>query len=183
MADDTRADQAPDAVVAVYEAEQDVTAAVKQLEHESFDMSNISVLGKGMSEERHVIGFETPAKHTARWAKWGGMWGWLFGAFFLVPGVGHVAIGGYLLYVLTGVGLGAASGAFAGALTAVGIPKDGIPRYEADLRADRFLIIAHGTSDEVERARELLGRTSHDRLDLHAGSQASPGTAPNPHDP
>lgn len=165
-------DQAPDAVVAVYATEGDLASAIKHLEQERFDMSKISVLGKGMTEERHVIGFETPANHTARWAKWGGLWGWVFGAFFFIPGIGHVAIGGYLLYLLVTVGIGAAGGALGGALTSVGIPKDGIPRYEADLHADRFLVIAHGTPSEVERAREVLAHTNPARLDHHSASVA-----------
>lgn len=126
-----------------------------------------------MTEERHIIGFETPANHTARWAKWGGLWGWVFGAFFFIPGIGHVAFGGYLLYLLVTTGIGAAGGALGGALSSVGIPKDGIPKYEADLRADRFLVIAHGTPSEVERARELLAQTSHDRLDHHTAAMAA----------
>jgi hypothetical protein len=160
----------PDAIVGVYSSEADLTAAVKHLEIAKYDMSRISVLGKGMSEERHVVGFETPGKHTARWATWGGLWGWLFGAFFFVPGIGHVAFGGYLLYLLTTTGLGLAGGALAGGLTSVGIPKEGIPKYEADLRADRLLLIVHGTPDEVEQAREVLGKTSHDRLDVHSAT-------------
>jgi Protein of unknown function (DUF1269) len=138
-------------------------------------MSRISVLGKGMSEERHIVGFDTPGKHTARWAKWGGLWGWLFGAFFFVPGIGHVAVGGYLVYLLAGAAIGAAGGALGGALTSVGIPKDGIPRYEADLRADRFIVIAHGTRNEVERARELLRQTNPERLDVHNAAVEAAG--------
>ncbi len=178
MSEEVRTSEIPDAVVAVYENETDVTAAIKHLEHEHYDMSNISVLGKGMTEERHVVGFETPANHTARWAKWGALWGWVFGAFFLVPGVGTVAIGGYLLYALAAAGVGAAGGALAGGLTAVGIPKDGIPKYQADLRADRLLIIAHGTTGEVERAKGLLSQTSHHRLDGHTAGRASTSTEP-----
>ncbi len=180
MSEEPTPDEIPDAAVAVYENEADVTAAIKHLEHEHYDMSHISVLGKGMTEERHIVGFDTPTTHTARWAKWGGLWGWVFGAFFLVPGVGHVAIGGYLLYVAVTTGLGVAGGALAGGLTAVGIPKDGIPKYEADLRADRLLVIAHGTAGEVAKARELLGQTSHHRLDHHTGGQASTSTDPAP---
>jgi len=157
----------PDAVVAVYADEDDLTRAVKHLEHEHYDMDTISVLGKGMSEQRHVVGFETPEKHTARWAKWGGLWGWLFGAFVFVPGVGHVAIGGYLLFVLATTVTGALGGALGGVLTGMGIPADGIPVYEADLRAERFLVIAHGTASQVERARALLAQTTHERLDHH----------------
>ncbi len=168
----------PDAVVAVYANEEDLNHAIKHLEHSHYDMASISVLGKGISEERHVVGFETPHTRTARWAKWGGLWGWVFGAFIFVPGIGHVALGGYLLFLLTTTGVGAAGGALGGLLTSVGIPQDGIPVYEADLRSDRFLVIAHGTPADVEHARALLAQTTHERLDHHrtAPSTSEPDT-------
>jgi hypothetical protein len=56
-------------------------------------------LPKGMNTERHVIGFDTHINREGRWARWGGAWGVLFGAFFSIPGVGHVALGGYVLYL------------------------------------------------------------------------------------
>jgi hypothetical protein len=161
----------PDAIVAVYATEADLTEAIKLLEHERYDMAAISVLGTGMSQERHVIGFETQRSNAARWAKWGGLWGWVFGAFIFVPGIGHVAVGGYLLFMLISAGVGATGGALGGALTGMGIPEDGIPVYESDLRAERFLVIAHGTPGEVDRARALLAKTTHERLDHH---QATP---------
>jgi len=164
----------PDAVVAVYTDEADLTAAVKQLEHAHYDMSKISVLGRGLAEERHIVGFETPGSHAARWARWGGLWGWLFGALMFIPGVGNVAIGGYLLFMLLSAGIGAAGGALGGALSAIGIPADGVPVYEADLRADRFLVIAHGTPGDVLAARQLLATTSHERLEHHTNAPATP---------
>ena len=167
MTDYNTNEQTPNSVVAMYTSENDVTAAVKHLKRKGFDMAKISVLGKGLVEERHIVGFETPSTHTARWAKWGAMWGWLFGALFFVPGVGSVAVGGYILYLLTTTGVGLAGGALTGALTASGIPEGGIPVYVADLRADKFLIIAHGSAADVDDARELLGHTAHDRLDVH----------------
>jgi uncharacterized membrane protein len=157
----------PDAVVAVYTNEADLTDAIRHLERERYDMSSISVLGKGMSQERHVVGFETADKRTARWATWGGLWGWVFGALFFIPGLGQVAVGGYLLFMLATAGIGAVGGAITGALTGLGIPRDGIPIYEADLRADRFLVIAHGSPGDVLRARDLLSQTAHERLDHH----------------
>ena len=94
------------------------------------------------------------------------LWGWIFGAFIFVPG-GVRAIGGYLLFMLLTAGVGAAGGALGATLTSAGIPKDGVPIYLADLRSDRFLVIAHGTPEDVERARHLLAQTTHHRLDHH----------------
>lgn len=99
---------------------------------------------------------------------------------FLVPGVGHVAIGGYLLYVLATAGFGAAGGALAGGFSVVGIPEDGVPMYEADLRADRLLVIALGTTGEVDKAKELLGQTRHHQLDHHTGGLTATITVPAP---
>ena len=65
----------PDAVVAVYVTEADLTAAIQHLEYEKYDMGAVSVLGTGMSQERHVVGFETQRTHAARWATWGALWG------------------------------------------------------------------------------------------------------------
>jgi hypothetical protein len=163
----------PDAVVAVYATEADLTAAIKHLEHERYEMAGISVLGTGMSQERHVIGFETQRTHAARWATWGGLWGWIFGAFVFIPGIGHVAIGGYLLFMLITTGIGVTGGALTGALTSMGIPRDGVPVYESDLRAEKFLVIAHGTPGEVDRARDLLSRTAHERVDSHQAARTS----------
>ena len=41
-------------------------------------------------------------------------------------------------------------------LVSFGIPKDSVVEYETSLKAGKFLLIAHGTADEVQKARELL---------------------------
>lgn len=158
--------------VAVYVSQHAAENAVRRLEAEGFDMKQLSLLARGLSEERHVIGTDTAARRTGRWAGFGSLWGLLIGAFFWVPGIGHVAVGGYLLYLLTTGALGAAGGAFAGALTSIGIPREGVLRYEADLEADKWILIAHGTTDEVERARALLAESDPERIDVHTSAVA-----------
>lgn len=174
---DRSANCTPESVVAVYKDEAGLTDAIRQLEKAHYDMATISVVAKGLSEERHVVGFETPETHTMRWAKWGGLWGWVFGAFIFVPGIGHVAVGGYLLYLIATAGIGAAGGALAGILTKMGIPEGGVPLYEADLHADRFLVIAHGSPSEVASAHALLQPTKHERIDQHRAAIAPPETS------
>src|ERR1035441_6970423 len=88
------------ATVAVYRELGDAEDGVRALEHAGFDMSHLSIIAKGMNTERHVMGFDTRAHRESHWARWGGVWGVLFGAFFFIPGVGHVAFGGYVLYLL-----------------------------------------------------------------------------------
>jgi hypothetical protein len=44
-------------------------------------------------------------------------------------------------------------------LYSIGIPKDSIVKYEAALKTDQFLVIAHGTAAEVAKAKEILEST------------------------
>ena len=103
------------------------------------------------------------------WGKHGAFWGGIFGilfapAFFFIPGIGPILTGGIIGSLLMGmveggvVGAAIAGGtsAFAAALVSLGIPEDSVIRYEAALKANKFLLIASGTNAEVERARAIL---------------------------
>jgi hypothetical protein len=95
----------------------------------------------------------------------GGFWGLLFGAaFFTIPGIGSVLIAGPLVAWIVGALEGAV---VVGRLTAVGaglfsigIPKDSICKYERVVKADKFIVLAHGTAAEVAKARDIM-QTGH----------------------
>jgi uncharacterized membrane protein len=155
------------ATVAVYDDMQHAEDAVRTLEHAGCDMTQLSILARGMSEERHVIGFDTPTAREARWARWGALWGVLFGAFVFLPGVGGVAIGGYLLWVLMTGAIGAGTAALGAAFSSVGIPADAVIRYETALRADKQVLIVHGTAANIEQAQKLLANSGADSVEVH----------------
>lgn len=67
---------------------------------------------------------------------------------------------------LTRVGVGGPSALGAG-LYGMGIPKDSILRYETALRTDKFVLVAHGTRDETNRAKEILHRTKPEIVEHH----------------
>ncbi len=157
------------AAVAVYGNLDQAEDGVRALEREGYDMSHLSIMAKGINTERHVIGFDTHLNREGRWARWGGAWGVLFGAFFFIPGVGHVALGGYILYLLTTGAIGAGAGAVAAALSTVGIPDDAVIRYETAVKADKQVLVAHGTRIDVERAREILVGTAAESVEMHIG--------------
>jgi hypothetical protein len=73
---------------------------------------------------------------------------------------------------LEGAALGAAVGggtsALAAALGSLGAPKESVIQYEASLKANKFLLIAHGTTAEVERARSILLGTGSAQVQIHA---------------
>lgn len=108
-----------------------------------------------------------------RGAFWGSIWGMLFGgAFFLIPAIGPIVVMGplavWLVGALEGAALGGATGALAAALTSVGIPKDSVVKYDAEVKAGKFLVLANGTPEMLERARVVLGTVDPSFLAAHA---------------
>jgi hypothetical protein len=59
--------------------------------------------------------------------------------------------------------------ALGAALFGIGIPKDSIMQYETALRSDKFLVIAHGTSDDVTKARRIIETTGAASVAVHSG--------------
>ena len=44
-------------------------------------------------------------------------------------------------------------------LAGIGIPKDSILNYETQLKADKFVLVCHGTAAEMEKAKATLAST------------------------
>jgi hypothetical protein len=152
--------------IAVYPSHDVAEAAIMKLHRGGFDMQRLSIVGRGYHLEEHVAGFVSVAdraKFFGTWgAAWGGLAGLLFGASLLVvPVLGHVIVLGPLAAALAGgvegAVLGGGIGALAATLVSLGVPKNSVLRYEREVAADRFLVVAHGTAAEIARAREILG--------------------------
>ena len=164
------------AVVGIYETHEKAEEAVKELDKSGFDMKKLSIVGKDYHTEKHVVGYYNAGDRMKYWGKmgafWGGIWGMLFGsAFFWVPGVGPLLVGGPLVsWILgaleTAAIVGGLSAVGAG-LYSIGIPKDSIIQYETALKADKFLVIAHGTQDEVNIAHDILKKTDVVETTIH----------------
>jgi hypothetical protein len=105
-------------------------------------------------------------------AFWGGVWGLFFGsAFFWVPGLGPLLVAGPLVSWIVGALEGAVVvgglSAIGASLYSLGIPKDSILQYETDLKAGKFVLLAHGSVDDVARAKDILTRTQPMTLEHH----------------
>ena len=74
---------------------------------------------------------------------------------------------------------GGGLGAIGGALFSLGIPEDSVLQYEAALKADSFLLVAHGPTDEMARAKTVLDSASPTRIDLHRDVNDMPELTPN----
>jgi uncharacterized membrane protein len=164
-------------VVAIYETHSQAEEAVKELQRSGFDMRKMSIVGKDYHTEEHVVGYYNTGDRMKYWGKlgafWGGIWGLFLGsAFFAIPGIGPVLVAGPLVAWIVGalegaVVMGGLSALGAG-LYSIGIPKDSVVKYEAALKSDQFLLLAHGTTDEVARARNIMQTTHPVEVAVHA---------------
>ena len=173
-----------DSVVAVYENHSGAEIAIRELEKSGFNLQQLSIVGSGYHSEEHAIGFYNTGERMKFWGKqgafWGGLWGFMFGAaFFTLPGLGPILVAGPLVAWIVGalegaVVVGGVSALGAG-LYSAGIPKNSVIEYEAALKTDKFLLVAHGTPDEVTQASDILHDTNSPRVTLHTEAAALVG--------
>jgi hypothetical protein len=53
------------------------------------------------------------------------------------------------------------------ALVSAGIPKDSVVKYETAVKSDQYLLLAHGTSDAVATAKNVIQGTRHSSYTVH----------------
>ena len=168
-------------VVAIYDSHDTAESAVRVLPQAGIDMTRLSIVGKNFHSEEHATGFYTAGDRMKFWggrgAVWGGLWGMLFGgAFFFIPAIGPIiAMGplvGFIAGALEGAVVGGAAGVFGAALASAGIPEQSVIKYETELKAGKFMVLAFGTADVIEKARAVLGTTGASHLAAHAATAA-----------
>src|SRR5206468_9785203 len=156
------------AVIGIYTTHTEAEAAIKDLQKAGFNMRKLSIVGKDYHTEEHVIGYYTTGDRMQVWGKrgafWGGFWGLLVGSgFFVIPGIGPLLVFGplvgWIIGALEGAVVGGGLSALGAGLYSLGIPKDSIVEYETALKSDKFLVMAHGTAEEVATAKRILETT------------------------
>jgi uncharacterized membrane protein len=153
------------AMVAIYDNHNDAEQAIKELQKGGYDMKNLSIVGRDYHTDENVVGYYNTGDRMKEWggngAFWGSLWGLMVGsAFFIIPGVGPILIAGSFVSALVGalegaVVFGGLSVLGAG-LASLGIPKDSILEYETEIKAGKFMLLAHGTPADVQKARGIL---------------------------
>jgi uncharacterized membrane protein len=166
------------AVVGIFNSHTEAETSIKELQKAGFDMKKLSIVGKDYHTEEHVVGYYNTGDRMKVWGKlgafWGGFWGLLFGsALFVIPGIGPLIVFGPLVGWIVGALEGAVVvgglSALAAALFSIGMPHDSIVKYETALKSDKFLVIAHGTADEVAKAKSILETAGAAQTDVHSG--------------
>ena len=174
------------ATIAIFDTHLQAEQAVKNLDHNGVDLKKLSIVGKDIHTDEHVVGYYNAGDRMKYWGKegafWGGIWGLLFGAaFFWVPGVGPLVLAGPLVAVLLGVVEGAfvvgGFSALGAAFYSMGIPKDSVLDYETAVKNGRFIVICHGTHEEVIQAHHILEEADAAHTALHAALHESDSAA------
>ena len=159
-------------VVAIYDTHERAEHAVKQLQEAGMDMKSLSIAGKDMHTDEHVVGYYNAGDRMKYWGKVGAFWGGLFGsALFAVPGIGPILVAGPMVaWIVAGlegaVVVGGVSAVGAG-LISIGIPKDSVLKYEVALKTDNYLLVVHGTPDAVAKAKSIIEGTEHSYCTVH----------------
>lgn len=156
----------------VFDAHIAAEQAIRDLVKSGFDVKNLSLIGKGYHSEEQPVGFYTAGDRIKSWggigAFWGGIWGLLLApAVFLVPGLGLIAMAGPVVSALVGALEGAVVvggvSAIGAALTQIGVPRDQVIKYETELKADKYLLVVHGSAEQVAKAQSVLAHIRHAR--------------------
>jgi hypothetical protein len=165
------------AVIAVYSTHEEAEKAIGELHQSGFDMQKLSIVGKDYQTEEAVVGYYSVGERMKSWGKlgafWGGLWGLLFGsAVFLIPGFGPMLVAGpmvaWIVGALEGAVLVGGLSALGAALFSIGIPKDSVIEYETQIKAGKFVVIAHGTAEDVRKGKEILSTTQPQTMDVHS---------------
>jgi hypothetical protein len=165
-----------ESVVGIYGTMSGAEQAVRELGRAGVPLHRISIVAQNLESEKEIHGYVNAgdiAKGGAGTGAWvGGLFGVLMGVAFLwVPGFGPLLVAGPLSAALLGgvegAAIGAAGGGLLGGLIGWGVSRKHILKYEEHLRGGKYLLLVHGSHEEVQRAHDVLQGTGATQLDLH----------------
>jgi hypothetical protein len=163
-------------LVSIFDQHTQAESAIRELQKSGFNMKELSIIGKEYEMDEQVVGYYTSGDRMQYWGKngafWGGLWGLLFGsAFFMIPGVGPFLMFGpivsWVVGALEGAVLVGGMSAIGAGLYGMGIPEKSVLKYETSLKAGKFMLVAHGTADEVKRAKAILANADASDIGVH----------------
>ena len=147
------------AVVAMCNTHTETEAAIKELKRAAFNVKKLSIVGKDYHTDKHVLGYYNTGDHMKYWGT-------------AIPGIGPVLIAGPLLgWVLGALEETVVTGgmtAIGVALNNLGIPKDSVLNYETALKSSKFILLAHGTAEEVAHAQSIIQTKRARSIGTHA---------------
>jgi hypothetical protein len=153
---------AQEMVVGIFDSHEQAERAVHKLIEAGVPAGHISIVAEHLQVREQPEGFITTgdmARDTAGIGAWtGGLFGLLAGAAFLwIPGLGPLIVLGPLAGAALGALEGGAVGGLLGAILGRQLEKDRVMKYEVALQGGKYLVTVHGSPQEIETARRVMG--------------------------
>ena len=167
-------------IVGIYGTLGAAETAARSLRDAGFPVKKISVVAKHLEDKHSLHGFAMacdeakPAAVTGLWL--GGIFGILLagGALFWVPEFGPLIVAGSVGEALVCLVEGAVGGAsvlgLLGFLFGTAISKKTLEKYEAALKAGKFLVIARGPEEEIVKAQDVLEMSGAENMERHSAT-------------
>ena len=168
---------AQDMVAGTFDTHEQAEQVVDRLLEAGIRPGHISIVARGFEAREKVTGFVTTgevAGEMARAGAWtGGLFGLLAGSAFLwVPAVGPLVVLGPLVTTALGALQGGAIGGLMGAILGKGMEEGRVLKYQADLQAGKFLVVVHGTPEELEKVRQVMGENQGQDVSTYTAQAA-----------
>jgi hypothetical protein len=174
------------ATIGVYEDQARAIAAIEELKTAGFPEKQISVLHRSKAEHPVDPGeneqgegidsdnaMQNPMKIAATGVGIGAVVGPVLGALagvgiLAIPGLGILVGAGALAGAIAGLDVGIIGGGIISALAIARVNQHHEELYHEHLEAGRYILVAHGSEDQIEHAREILkSHDAHVHLDTH----------------
>lgn len=147
-------------IVGVYESHETALEAVVVLKDKGFPVNQISIIGQTkIVDDNLQVKSNVPIKNAGVGigVVLGSTLGILSGAgIFAVPGLGFVFGAGAVIGAIAGLDIGLVGGGIISILTSLGIKNDNVVKYSERLNEGRFLVVAQGKKDDIEKAKTSL---------------------------
>jgi hypothetical protein len=75
---------------------------------------------------------------------------------------------GWIVGVLEGALVVGGLSALGAGLYSIGIPKDSVIEYETQIKSGKYVVITHGSPDEVSKTEDTLSATKHHGIKKHS---------------
>ena len=156
---------ARNAIAAIFDSNIQAEESIERLRRSGIDLKRLSVVGKDHSRGAYVVGCFSTGDRVRYCGNsddfWGRCWGRLTGwAFLLIPGMGPVLIagplGGWVVSAIENAAVFGGLSPLGAGLYSLGISRDASRGYESAVNSGGYLLVVHGTADEVATAREIL---------------------------
>lgn len=149
-----------DSQVAIYDSQQKAIKAIKALHKFGFPLNQISLVAKAeiIDDDLHMMSLDTVENAPVLIGTGAGsIAGLLTGiGLFLIPGFGFLYGAGALVGLIAGFDFGLIAGGITSILLRLGINEDLVVRYEEHLRLGMFMLVIHGSLEDIKKAEKIL---------------------------